>query len=66
MNRYNPEGYFDPTAYEALSAIEREERRKRRDNRARTRSRHFPVNTSDVGVKPGKGQVRTLIWRART
>ena len=32
MNRYNREGYFDPTAYLALSAIEREERRRRREN----------------------------------
>lgn len=66
MNRYNPEGYLDPTVYEALSAIEREERRRLRENRARTRSRHFPANSLDVGVKPRKGQVRTLVWRVTT
>lgn len=27
MNRYNAEGYIDLTAYEALSRIEREERK---------------------------------------
>lgn len=27
MDKYNAEGYFDPTAYEALSRIEREERK---------------------------------------
>ena len=26
MNKYNAEGYYDPTAYEALTAIEKEER----------------------------------------
>lgn len=26
ISKYNSEGYYDPTAYEALSAIEREER----------------------------------------
>ena len=30
MNRYNAEGYIDLTAYEALSRIEREERRAKR------------------------------------
>ena len=27
MDKYNAEGYYDPTAYEALSRIEREERK---------------------------------------
>lgn len=27
MDKYNAEGYYDPTAYEALSKIEREERK---------------------------------------
>ena len=26
ISKYNSEGYYDPTAYEALSAIEKEER----------------------------------------
>lgn len=26
INKYNAEGYYDPTAYEALSIIEKEER----------------------------------------
>ena len=30
MNLYNAEGYIDLTAYEALSRIEREERRRKR------------------------------------
>ena len=30
MNRYNAEGYIDLTAYEALSRIEREERKAKR------------------------------------
>lgn len=30
MNRYNSEGYYDPTAYAALSNIAREEKAKRR------------------------------------
>lgn len=29
MNKYNSEGYYDPTAYEALSKIQKEERDKR-------------------------------------
>ena len=26
MNKYNAEGYYDPTAYEALTAVEKEEK----------------------------------------
>ena len=26
INKFNSEGYYDPTAYEAMTAIEREER----------------------------------------
>jgi len=28
INKFNPEGYFDPTAYEALAKIEREAKKK--------------------------------------
>ncbi|MDO4564685.1 MAG: hypothetical protein Q4C04_03650 [Clostridia bacterium] len=28
VNKYNAEGYFDPTAYEALTTIEKEEKKK--------------------------------------
>jgi hypothetical protein len=28
MNKYNAEGYYDPTAYEALSAVEKEAKKK--------------------------------------
>ena len=26
INKFNSEGYFDPTAYEAMTAVEKEER----------------------------------------
>ena len=26
INKFNSEGYYDPTAYEAMSAVEKEER----------------------------------------
>ena len=28
MNKYNAEGYYDPTAYEALTAVEKEAKKK--------------------------------------
>ena len=31
ISRFNPEGYYDPVAYEVLSKIEEEERRKQKD-----------------------------------
>lgn len=46
INKYNSEGYYDPTVYEALSNIEKEEKAARRVYRPLVYIRHVLYNCS--------------------